>query len=81
MAKIDKQLISISDAATITGMSPNWWREAIAGRKPMPPVRVRRLGGAIRIHLGDLLQWIDGGVIPTTPRRGRGRPKKTKPMT
>jgi hypothetical protein len=72
------KLITIAEAAQITSMSAGWWRAAINGRKPMPPVRVHRMGGAIRLHLADLLAWIDGAPLPA-PKRKRGRPRKKPP--
>jgi predicted DNA-binding transcriptional regulator AlpA len=53
------KLISIKDAAAMTGMSQQWWRGALAGHRPMPPVRVVRIGRAIRLHLDDLEAWIN----------------------
>jgi hypothetical protein len=53
------KLISVKDAAAMTGMSQQWWRGALAGRRPMPPVRVVRIGRAIRLHLDDLEVWIN----------------------
>lgn len=55
------KLISIKDTAAMTGMSQQWWRDALAGRRPMPPVRVVRIGRAIRLHLDDLEAWINQG--------------------
>lgn len=73
------RLVSISEAAVMTGMSEQWWRHAVAGRKPMPPVRVIRLGGAVRIHLDDLLRFVDGEAAAIQPARRRGRPRKVAP--
>jgi len=56
---IEQKLISIREAAEITGMSVHWWRGALAGRRAMPPVRVIRIGRAIRLHLDDLEAWIN----------------------
>ncbi len=76
-----KQLITVDQAAEITSMSVAWWRQALAGNKPMPPVRVIRIGKAVRLHLGDLLSWIDkGGKMIDPPRRGPSRPRKTEVM-
>ncbi len=55
------KLISVKDTAAMTGMSQQWWRDALAGRRPMPPVRVVRIGRAIRLHLDDLEAWINQG--------------------
>ncbi len=79
MKNQQKQLISVHEAAQLTGMSSTWWRAAIAGRKPMPPVRVVRFGGAVRLHLDDLLRYIEKGS-PIQSRRRRGRPRKTEIM-
>lgn len=76
-----KQLITVDQAAEITSMSVAWWRQALAGNKPMPPVRVIRIGKAVRLHLGDLLNWIEkGGKMIDQPRRRPGRPKKKDVM-
>jgi predicted DNA-binding transcriptional regulator AlpA len=75
----EAKLISTKEAAALTGMSQGWWRDAVNGRKPMPPVRVVRFGGAVRLHLGDLLRYIEKGT-PIQPRRRRGRPRKTEIM-
>jgi len=56
---LQPKLISVKEAAAMTGMSQQWWRSAIAGRKPMPPVRVVRMGKSIRLHLDDLEAWIN----------------------
>jgi predicted DNA-binding transcriptional regulator AlpA len=70
-------LITLAEAAHVTGMSEQWWRHAIAGRKQMPPIRVVRIGGAVRLHRQDLLDWINGEEMPTAPQpRKRGRPRK-----
>lgn len=53
------KLVSVKDTAAITGMSQQWWRDALAGRRPMPPIRVVRIGRAIRLHLDDLEAWIN----------------------
>ena len=79
------KLISIDQAAELTNMSPSWWRAAVQGRKPLPPVRVVRIGGAIRLHLGDLLAFIDGESSESSPsatkrKRKRGRPQKKPPQ-
>lgn len=76
---LEKQLITMSEAAKMTGVSASWWRHAIAGRKTMPPVRVIRLGGAVRLHLQDLIDWIncEGCITPVQHKR-RGRPRKTR---
>jgi hypothetical protein len=69
-----KQLITVEQAAEITSMSIAWWRQALAGKKPMPPIRVIRIGKAVRLHLGDLLSWIESGgemINPSSPRLGR----------
>jgi predicted DNA-binding transcriptional regulator AlpA len=76
---MEQKLITIEETAKLTSMSQAWWRAAINGRKPMPPVRVRRMGGAIRLHLADLLAWIDGDPSPA-PKRKRGRPRKKPPV-
>ncbi|BCO09238.1 hypothetical protein GF1_16140 [Desulfolithobacter dissulfuricans] len=55
----DQMLITVDEAARITGMSASWWRAAVIGRKPMPPVRVIRFGKSVRLHLGDLLRYIE----------------------
>ncbi len=73
------KLITISQAAAMTNMSQGWWRAAVAGRKPMPPVRVIRIGTAVRLHLGDLLAWIDNGEVVRQSRK-RGRPRKSEVM-
>lgn len=73
---MEKQLVTINEAAQLTGMSSSWWRHAVAGRKPMPPVKVIRLGASVRLHLGDLLNWINGDLTMAPPRRRPGRPKK-----
>jgi len=77
MKNQQKQLISVQEAAQLTGMSSTWWRAAIAGRKQLPPVRVVRLGGAIRIHLGDLMRFIEEAPMPKIKRK-QGRPKKAE---
>ena len=67
-------LISLSEAARLTGTSTTTWRHWLASNSnQMPPVRIKRLGRAVRIHYGDLLQWIDEG---STIKRKRGRPRK-----
>jgi len=71
-----KQLVTINEAAQLTGMSSSWWRHAVGGRKIMPPVRVVRVGAAVRLHLGDLLSWINGALAVAPPRRRPGRPTK-----
>ena len=74
---MEKQLVTISEAAQLTGMSSSWWRHAVAGRKPMPPIRVIRVGAAVRLHLGDLLTWINGGIYSArSTHRRPGRPTK-----
>jgi len=79
---MEKQLVTISEAAQLTGMSSSWWRHAVAGRKPMPPVRVIRVGAAVRLHLGDILAWINGGIISAIPiHRRPGRPTKVAQVT
>lgn len=72
-------LITLGEAARLTGMSEQWWRHAVAGRKPMPPIRILRLGGAVRLHRQDLFNWIngEGAVAIQEPPRRRGRPRKT----
>ncbi len=77
MKNQQKRLISVREAAQLTGMSSTWWRAAIAGRKQLPPVRVVRLGGAIRIHLGDLMRFIEEAPMPKVKRKP-GRPKKSE---
>ena len=83
MKNINKEelLISIDEAARLTGMAVTTWRHWIAGRTSggeAPPVRIVRLGvKAVRVHKGDLLKWIeDCSSIPKAKRR-RGRPKKS----
>lgn len=55
----NQKLVTVAEAAELTAMSEQWWRGALAGRRPMPPVRVVRIGRAIRLHLGDLEAWIN----------------------
>ncbi len=54
-----KKLVTVAEAAELTAMSEQWWRGALAGRRPMPPVRVVRIGRAIRLHLEDIEVWIN----------------------
>lgn len=75
---MEKQLVTIGEAAQLTGMSSSWWRHAVAGRKPMPPIRVIRVGAAVRLHLGDLLTWINGGISAIPTHRRPGRPTKAE---
>lgn len=55
----NQKLVTVAEAAELTAMSEQWWRGAIAGRRPMPPVRVVRMGKSIRLHLDDLEAWIN----------------------
>jgi len=72
-----KQLITVEQAAEIASMSIAWWRQALAGKKPMPPIRVIRIGKAVRLHLGDLLNWIEGGgQMSNMPSKGRNQKQK-----
>jgi len=73
---MEKQLVTLSEAAQITGTSCSWWRHAVAGRKIMPPIRIVRIGSSVRLHLGDLLNWINGEFTAVPPRRRPGRPTK-----
>ncbi len=73
-----KHLVTVQEAAEMTSMSIGWWRGALAGRKPMPPVRVIRIGRVVRLHYGDLVAWIDGGTAPAPTTRRPGRPTKAE---
>jgi len=70
-------LIKIKEAARLTDTAEGTWRHWLMGGEGMPPVRVIRLGRAVRIHLQDLLDWIESGAV-VTPRRRRGRPTKAE---
>ena len=76
---MEKQLISVKEAAKMTGISESWWRQAVRGKKNMPPVRVRHIGHSIRLHLGDLVRFIEDGGEVFEKKRGPGRPRKKKP--
>lgn len=75
-----KHLVTVQEAAEMTSMSIGWWRGALAGRKPMPPVRIIRIGRVVRLHYGDLVAWIDGGTAPAPATRRPGRPTKAEQM-
>lgn len=70
-------LITIKEAAHLTGTAEGTWRHWLMGGEGMPPVRVIRLGRAVRIHRQDLFDWIESGAV-VTPRRRRGRPTKAE---
>jgi excisionase family DNA binding protein len=73
-------LITIKEAARLTHTAEGTWRHWLMGQgEGMPPVRVIRLGRAVRIHRQDLLNWIDSGAV-VSPRRRRGRPTKADSM-
>ena len=73
-------LITIKEAARLTHTAEGTWRHWLMGQgEGMPPVRVIRLGRAVRIHRQDLLNWIDSGAV-VSPRRRRGRPTKAEQM-
>ena len=76
----EKHLVTVQEAAEMTSMSIGWWRGALAGRKPMPPVRIVRIGRVVRLHYGDLVAWIDGATAPAPETRRRGRPTKAEQM-
>lgn len=75
-----KHLVTVQEAAEMTSMSIGWWRGALAGRKPMPPVRIIRIGRVVRLHYEDLVAWIDGGTAAPPATRRRGRPTKAEQM-
>jgi len=71
-------LITIKETARLTQTAEGTWRHWLMGKgEGMPPVRVIRLGRAVRIHLQDLLDWIESGAV-VSPRRRRGRPTKAE---
>lgn len=72
-------LITIKEAARLTNTAEGTWRHWLMGQgEGMPPVRVIRLGRAVRIHRKDLLDWIEtGAVVPPRPRPHR-RPTKVE---
>jgi len=75
-----KHLVTVQEAAEMTSMSIGWWRGALAGRKPMPPVRIIRIGRVVRLHYKDLVAWIDGGTAAAPATRRPGRPTKAEQM-
>ena len=74
------KLLTIKEAAKLTRTAEGTWRHWLMGLgEGMPPVRVIRLGRAVRIHRQDLLNWIETGAV-VSPRRRRGRPTKAEQM-
>lgn len=74
-------LITLKEAARLTHTAEGTWRHWLMGLgEGMPPVRVIRLGRAVRIHRKDLLDWIETGAVVSPKRRGPGRPPKAESM-
>ena len=75
------KLLTIKEAAKLTRTAEGTWRHWLMGLgEGMPPVRVIRLGRAVRIHRKDLLDWIETGAVVSPKRRGPGRPPKAESM-
>lgn len=74
MMASEKYLLTIKEAAELTGMSVPWWKQVASGRRPWPG-RVLKIGKSVRIHADDLKKWADG-ELPTVKRRRPGRPSK-----
>lgn len=78
----EKYLLTVKEAAHLTGLSEGWWKQVTAGKRACP-ARVIKIGKAVRIHAGDLRAWIDGEkeVSPAAQqkqKRRRGRPPKAE---
>jgi excisionase family DNA binding protein len=60
------RLLTVSDVAGVTGLSPNAIYRAISDGQ----LRASKLRGRLRIELADLDAWIDSNLVTT-----RGSPK------
>lgn len=72
-----KYLLTVKEAANLTGLSEGWWKQVTAGRRPWPG-RVIKIGKAVRIHAGDLQAWVNGEPTQDQPKRRPGRPTKAE---
>lgn len=73
-------LLTVPQAADLTGFSAGYIRKCLAGEKPPLPWRIIRHGGAVRINRDDLLAWAGVGRPVVPPARRRGRPSKAETM-
>ena len=58
--KIEKHLLSVREAAMISGMSVGWWRRQILLRR----VAFIRVGGAVRIPVPVISAILASGTVP-----------------
>lgn len=73
----DRRLLTVSDVAETTGLSPNAVYRAVADGE----LRASKLRGRLRIQLADLDAWIDSNLVtsrgsheePPPPARPPGR--------
>ncbi len=71
---IDRRLLTVSEVAEATGLSPNAIYRAIDAGE----LRASKLRGRLRVRLADVDGWIDSNVVrvrtrvatPSIPRRG-----------
>ena len=72
---IDRRLLTVSEVAEATGLSPNAIYRAIDAGE----LRASKLRGRLRVRFADVDDWIDSNVVhrvrtpvatPSIPRRG-----------
>lgn len=74
MQEIADKLIKTEEAARALGLNSKTLRSyARRGDGPLPVVRI---GRTVRYRISDVNALIAGGGVPSTPKRGPGRPRK-----
>ena len=68
-------LLNLSQLAELTGLAERTFRNWLTNNTM--PIPVTRLGGAVRVRLLDVADWVDEGLTKPEKKK-RGRPRKTE---